>query len=69
MKTLRIDAERLLRSLEEMGEIGRRPGGAGRTRLALDDGDRAGRDRFAAWLRDAKLDVVIDQKNSIHHTF
>ena len=40
MMTVRIDAERLLRSLEAMGEIGVRPGGAGRTRLALDDGDR-----------------------------
>ena len=65
MMTVRIDAERLLRSLEAMGEIGVRPGGAGRTRLALDDGDRAGRDLFVTWLRDAKLDVVIDPVGNI----
>ena len=60
---LRIDADRLLRRIDELGQIGRidGPNGEwGNARLALTDEDRAGRDLVVAWMRDLGLDVVID---------
>ena len=60
MREMRIDPERLLRSLGEMADVGVRLGRPGRTRLALSDGDRAGRDLFVKWLREAHLDVIVD---------
>lgn len=53
----------LLEQLRDMGDIGlTRPGDrdSGRTRMALDDGDRDGRDRLTAWMRELDLDVRVD---------
>lgn len=59
MTTLSINAERLLRRLRELGQIGR--DGDGRlTRLAGSDADKAGRDAFVSWLREADLDIAVD---------
>ncbi|MXQ10430.1 Zn-dependent hydrolase [Microvirga makkahensis] len=64
MATLSIDAERLLGRLRELGQIGR--AGDGRLiRLAGSDADRAGRDAFVAWLREAGLDVAVDRIGNI----
>lgn len=57
--TLRINAERLNRSLAEMATIGATAGG-GVTRLALSDEDKAGRDLLATWMTDAGLEVKVD---------
>ncbi len=60
---LRIDADRLLARIDELGQIGRidGPNGEwGNARLALTDEDRAGRDLVVAWMRDLGLDVVVD---------
>ena len=65
MHKMRITPERLLRSLDEMGAVGMRPGHPGRTRLTLSDEDRAGRDLFVKWLREERLDVVIDPIGNI----
>ena len=53
----------LLEQVRDMGDIGlTRPGDrdSGRTRMALDDGDRDGRDRLTAWMRELDLDVRVD---------
>lgn len=53
----------LLEQLRDMGDIGlTRPGDrcSGRTRMALDDGDRDGRDRLTAWMRELGLKVSVD---------
>ena len=53
----------LFEQLRDMGDIGlTRPGDrdSGRTRMALDDGDRDGRDRLTAWMRELDLDVRVD---------
>ena len=53
----------LLEQLRDMGDIGlTRPGDrdSGRARMALDDGDRDGRDRLTAWMRELDLDVRVD---------
>lgn len=64
MTNLPIDGERLLRRIRELGEIGR--DGEGRlARLACTDADKAGRDRFVDWLRQAGLDVAIDRIGNI----
>ena len=58
--TAAIDGDRLWRSLMEMAEIGATPGG-GVGRVALTDLDRAGRDLFGRWCREAGLDLRIDR--------
>lgn len=56
---LRINSERLWRSLMELAAIGATPLGGVR-RLALTDLDRAGRDRVVSWFVEAGLEVRID---------
>ncbi len=57
--TPRIDGERLLRSLNELGAIGSLPGG-GVNRLALTDADWAGRDWAVARMRALGMTVTVD---------
>ncbi len=52
MEPLRIDPERLWHSLMEMARIGATPAG-GCNRLTLTDADKAARDLFVAWAREA----------------
>lgn len=56
---LRVDGDRLLARLQELGRIGD-TGDGGNNRLALTDADRAGRDLVVAWMRDLGLDVRVD---------
>lgn len=56
---LRIDGDRLLRRLRELGAVGAIDGG-GCARLALTDADRAGRDLVTMWMRDLGLEVAVD---------
>jgi N-carbamoyl-L-amino-acid hydrolase len=64
MITLSINAERLTGRLRELGQIGR--DGDGRlVRLAASDADKAGRDAFVSWVRNAGLDVAIDRIGNI----
>ncbi|MBA3289559.1 MAG: Zn-dependent hydrolase [Acidimicrobiia bacterium] len=56
---LRVDADRLVRRIEELGAIGGLEGG-GCARLALTDEDRLGRDLVGTWMEDLGLDVHID---------
>ncbi|MBB3590482.1 N-carbamoyl-L-amino-acid hydrolase [Rhizobium sp. BK529] len=60
MNNLSIDSARLLGRLRELGAIGRDAEGR-LTRLAASDTDREGRDRLAAWIRAAGLELAIDQ--------
>jgi beta-ureidopropionase / N-carbamoyl-L-amino-acid hydrolase len=59
MDNLRINADRLWRSLMELAQIGATPKG-GVKRLTLTDEDRRARDLFARWAREADLAVEID---------
>lgn len=58
-KTPRIDGERLLRRLNDLGAIGAIDGG-GCARLALTDADKAGRDLVCGWMHELGLSVSID---------
>lgn len=60
MSAPRIDGKRLVSRLRVLGEIGRDKSGA-LTRLAASDEDKAARDQYVTWLKDAGLEVRIDQ--------
>ena len=61
---VRINGERLLKRLMEMAQIGGTPKG-GVCRVALTDEDKAGRDLFVKWCRDAGCTITIDQVGNI----
>ncbi len=64
MTELQVNGERLWASLEAMAQIG--PGVAGgNRRLALTDEDKAGRDLFVAWAREAGCAVTVDAVGNI----
>src|SRR5712692_6207950 len=64
MQNIRIDQERLSQSLMAMAEIGATEKG-GSKRLALSDLDRAGRDLFVRWCREAGCTVTVDRMGNI----
>ena len=66
--SLQLDGAVLLRQLRELGEIGADRELGGRTRIALTDDERAGRDRVVAWMRELDLDVRIDRIGNIFGT-
>jgi N-carbamoyl-L-amino-acid hydrolase len=57
---LSIDADRLLRRIDELAAIGAIEGTTGCSRLALTDADRDGRNLVVTWMRELGLDVGID---------
>ncbi|VVD90514.1 Zn-dependent hydrolase [Pandoraea fibrosis] len=65
---LHLNGPVLLRQLRELGEIGADPVAGGRTRVALTDAERAGRDQVVAWMRELDLDVAIDRIGNIFGT-
>lgn len=62
--TLRVDGQRLWRSLMDLADIGATPKG-GNCRLALTEEDRLGRELVTHWLRDAGLTIGVDQMGNI----
>ena len=60
----RLNHERLIASLEELGKIGVGKDGQ-RNRLALSDGDKAARDLLCKWIKEAGLDLKIDPIGNI----
>lgn len=61
---LRIDGQRLWRSLMTLAEIGATPKG-GVCRLALTDLDRQGRDLVVGWAREAGMSITTDQIGNV----
>ena len=64
MSTPQINAERLLTSLQALGQIGALPGG-GVNRLALSDADGQGRDWTVARMRELGMQVTVDAIGNI----
>ncbi|MFM2031530.1 MAG: hypothetical protein RLZZ297_295 [Chloroflexota bacterium] len=60
-----IDTQILHAQLAAMGRLGAE-NGPGRTRLALTDADRAGRDLLVSWLHALDLDIHIDAVGNIY---
>src|SRR5437588_8896437 len=61
---IRIDSERLWKSLMDLARIGATPKGGVR-RIALSAADREGRDQFVRWAREAALAVRWDAVGNI----
>lgn len=61
---IKVNDERLWATIEEMAKIGATAGGGVR-RLALSEEERAGRDLFVQWCKDAGLQVRIDAIGNI----
>ena len=59
-KNLRVDGARLVRRIDELGEIGAIPGTIGCARLALTDEDKAGRDLVRTWMAELGLNISTD---------
>ena len=57
--TLKVDSDRLWRSLMDLAKIGATPKGGVR-RLTLTEVDREGRDLFVRWCREAGLSIEVD---------
>lgn len=62
---ININSDRLWQSIMEMGTIGALPNG-GCCRTALSPADKAGRDLFVRWSREAGCDVTFDQVGNIY---
>ncbi len=65
---IELDGTRLLAQLRALGEVGADPDAGGRTRIALTDDERAGRDLVVRWMRALDLDVRIDRIGNIFGT-
>lgn len=65
MQNFEVNAARLERSIRDMGKLGYDAATRGRTRLALSDADKLGRDLFSRWLSEASLDIRVDAMGNI----
>jgi N-carbamoyl-L-amino-acid hydrolase len=65
--SMHIDSRRLWQSIEEHGRIGATSEG-GLDREALTEADKAGRDLFARWCREAEMEVAIDELGDMFAT-
>ncbi|AKG33597.1 Zn-dependent hydrolase [Paenibacillus durus] len=61
---LSIHADQLLGHIQQLGQIGRDPGGQ-LTRLAASDNDKRGRDALIAWIKEAGLEAAVDRIGNI----
>ncbi|WP_430309780.1 Zn-dependent hydrolase [Pseudomonas sp. PONIH3] len=68
MIKLHLNGPKLLEQIRALGEIGADAQNGGRTRIALTDTDKAGRDRLVAWMRELELEVAIDRIGNIFGT-
>ncbi|HEJ2566256.1 Zn-dependent hydrolase [Pseudomonas aeruginosa] len=66
--TLRLNGQALLQQIRVLGEIGVDPVNGGRTRIALTDAERKGRDQVVAWMNELDLDVRVDRIGNIFGT-
>ncbi|NML18090.1 Zn-dependent hydrolase [Azohydromonas caseinilytica] len=60
-----LDTELLLKQIHELGTVGLDGAGGGRTRIALTDAEKAGRDLLVRWMRELDLEVRIDRIGNV----
>jgi len=68
LPSLQLDGALLIEQLRKLGELGADSDVGGRTRIALTDDERAGRDLIVKWMRGLDLDVRIDRIGNIFGT-
>ncbi|MES3708721.1 Zn-dependent hydrolase [Pseudomonas putida] len=67
-KELRLNGSLLLQQIHALGELGADSEVGGRTRIALTDAEKAGRDLVVSWMRDLQLDIQVDRIGNIFGT-
>ncbi|MDO7210386.1 Zn-dependent hydrolase [Acinetobacter baumannii] len=63
-----IDGELLIKQINELGEIGADSDVGGRTRIALTDDEKKGRDLVVQWMKELVLNIEIDEIGNIFGT-
>ena len=63
-----LDGPLMIEQLRQLGELGVDHEDGGRTRIALTDDERGGRDLVVTWMRELDLDVRIDRIGNIFGT-
>ncbi|MEX3672365.1 Zn-dependent hydrolase [Paraburkholderia phenoliruptrix] len=66
--SLMLDGALLLEQLRQLGELGAASDVGGRSRIALTDDEKAGRDLVVRWMRELDLDVRVDRIGNIFGT-
>ncbi|MBU3166685.1 Zn-dependent hydrolase [Acinetobacter baumannii] len=67
-KKLSIDGELLIKQINELGNIGADSDVGGRTRIALTDDEKKGRDLIVQWMNELSLNIEIDEIGNIFGT-
>lgn len=62
---LQLNGAKLLQQIKTLGDIGVDLTQGGRTRIALSDAEKAGRDQVVAWMRELELDIQVDHIGNI----
>ncbi|WP_449432404.1 allantoate amidohydrolase [Pseudomonas putida] len=62
---LQLNGAKLLQQIKTLGDIGVDLTQGGRTRIALSDAEKAGRDQVVAWMRELELDIQVDRIGNI----
>ncbi|MFF7860322.1 Zn-dependent hydrolase [Pseudomonas sp. LLC-1] len=62
---LQLNGAKLLQQIKTLGDIGVDLTQGGRTRIALSDAEKAGRDQLLAWMRELELDIQVDRIGNI----
>ncbi|MDR2316837.1 MAG: Zn-dependent hydrolase [Pseudomonas sp.] len=62
---LQLNGAKLLQQIKTLGDIGVDLTQGGRTRIALSDAEKAGRDQLVAWMRELELDIQVDRIGNI----
>lgn len=63
--SLSLDGAHLLAQIQALGKIGADTTIGGRTRIALTDDEKAGRDQIVTWMRELQLDIRVDRIGNI----
>ena len=67
-KELQLNGSLLLEQIQALGQLGADAENGGRTRIALTDAEKAGRDQVVDWMRDLDLDIQVDRIGNIFGT-
>lgn len=65
---LQLNGSLLLQQIHALGKIGTDAEQGGRTRIALTDAEKSGRDLVVGWMRDLDLDIQVDRIGNVFGT-
>lgn len=65
---LQLNGSLLIQQIQELGQIGADAEQGGRTRIALTDAEKSGRDLVVGWMRELDLDIQVDRIGNVFGT-